>query len=421
MKIRKVSIKNINPATYNPRLDLKPGDPAYEKLKKSINTFGCVEPIVWNERTGNLVGGHQRFKVLIEKGCTEIEVSVVDLSQDKEKALNIALNKITGGWDEDKLARLLEDLSVCPDFDVTLTGFDLPEVSKIVDEQTRPTEDAFDFDSAVESIKEHITKSGDIIHLGPHKLMCGDSGNLDDLKKLMGDDRAQLIYSDPPYNVAYNSKSRPIKDRDKKKWEEIESDNLDQPQYEKWLNNIFTNMGHFFDKGASAYIWNGHRQFYFMHQVLTGLDYHVSSVITWAKDSFAISFAPYNWQTEHCLFFWKKNNGPHNWYGDGKQNNLWYANRDCINNLLHPTQKPVSLAVKAIKNSSKRGDIVLDMFLGSGSTIIASETLNRRTFGVEVNPKYCDAIVRRYIAFVGKEKVSDDILRMYCKEVQHAR
>jgi DNA modification methylase len=179
-------------------------------------------------------------------------------------------------------------------------------------------------------------------------------------------------------------------------------------------------MGHFFDKGASAYIWNGHRQFYFMHQVLTGLDYHVSSVITWAKDSFAISFAPYNWQTEHCLFFWKKNNGPHNWYGDGKQNNLWYANRDCINNLLHPTQKPVSLAVKAIKNSSKRGDIVLDMFLGSGSTLIASETLNRRTFGIEVNPKYCDAIVRRYIAFVGKEKVSDDILKMYCKEVQHA-
>jgi DNA modification methylase len=334
--------------------------------------------------------------------------------------LNIALNKITGGWDEDKLARLLEDLSVCPDFDVSLTGFDLPEVSRIVDEQTRPTEDAFDFDSAVESIKASITKSGDIIHLGPHKLMCGDSGNLDDLKKLMGDDRAQLIYSDPPYNVAYNSKTRPVKDRDKKKWEEIESDNLDQPQYEEWLNNIFTNIGHFLDKGASAYIWNGHRQFYFMHQVLTGLDYYVSSVITWAKDNFAISFAPYNWQTEHCLFFWKKNNGPHNWYGDGKQNNLWYANRDCINNLLHPTQKPVSLAVKAIKNSSKRGDIVLDMFLGSGSTLIASETLNRRTFGIEVNPKYCDAIVRRYIAFVGKEKVSDDILKMYCKEVQHA-
>ncbi len=150
MKIQKIALSRVNPVEYNPRKDLRPQDPEYKKLLRSIDEFGFVEPLIWNRKTGNLLGGHQRLKILLAKGIKEAHVSIVDLPLDKEKALNIALNKISGDWDEDKLAKLLEDLSVCPDFDVSLTGFDLPEVSRIVDEQTRPTEDAFDFNLAVE-------------------------------------------------------------------------------------------------------------------------------------------------------------------------------------------------------------------------------------------------------------------------------
>ena len=419
MKIQKISISEINPAPYNPRKDLQPDDFEYQQLEASIKEFGFVEPIVWNERTKTLIAGHQRLKILIKNGVKEVHASVVDLSHEKEKALNIALNKIKGSWDEVKLASVLDELSVIPDFDVSVTGFEFQEISKIIDEQSRPKEDTFDFLSAVKAVKDSQTKLGDVIKLGKHRIMCGDSNNLDDLKQLMQEQKAQLVYTDPPYNVAYDNKARPIKNKNKKEWDEIQSDDLNQGKYEEWLKNIFTNIGCYFDEGATAYVWNGHKQFYFMHKVLTELEYHVSTVITWAKDNFAVSFAPYNWQTEHCLFFWKKNSGKHKWYGNGKQSNLWYAQRDPAERLIHPTQKPAALVIKALKNSSARDDIVLDLFLGSGSTLIAAEDLGRRCFGMEIDPRYCDAIVGRYIAFVGKENVSADILERYCKEVNN--
>ncbi len=146
MQIQRVSIKQINPAPYNPRVDLKPGEPAYEKLKRSIDEFGCVEPLVWNRRTGNLVGGHQRFKVLIERGLTEVDVSVVDLPPEKEKALNVALNKIQGDWDQQKLAELLEELTKTPDFDVESTGFDLPDIKELIAEVLHQSPEDEDFD-----------------------------------------------------------------------------------------------------------------------------------------------------------------------------------------------------------------------------------------------------------------------------------
>ena len=176
MEIRKIPTNHINPAAYNPRRDLKPGDHEYEKIKESITNFGYVEPLVWNSRSGNLVGGHQRFKVLLERGLEEVEVSVIDLPPEKEKALNLALNKIQGGWDYQKLSSLLEELSQLPDFDVGITGFDSDEISQIFDRTTEFEEDDFDFESVVNSIKKPITQRGDLLELGPHHLICGDSG-----------------------------------------------------------------------------------------------------------------------------------------------------------------------------------------------------------------------------------------------------
>lgn len=416
MNIQKIKIDKINPAAYNPRRDLQPGDEDYEKLKRSMNTFGNVEPLVWNSRTGNLVGGHQRLKILIERGEKEVEVSVVDLDSEKEKALNLALNKISGDWDQEKLGHLLDELMKSPDFDVTLTGFDIPEISEILDQLEQVNEDLFDFEGEVKKIKNPKTKPGDLIELGPHRLLCGDCSKPEDLAKLLGSEKIGLIHTDPPYNVDYyggsrpNEKSRPATH---KLWDRIYSDNLPQDEYEKWLKTLLTNATAYLAPGAAIYIWNGHRQFGPMYLILAELGFHISCVITWAKERFALGYGDYNQQTEFCLYGWKEGGGAHIWHGPNNESTLWQIKRDNTADYIHPTQKPIAIAHRAIRNSSKRSDVVLDMFLGSGTTLMAADKLKRRCFGTEIDPAYCDGIVHRYIAYAGKEKVSKEVLTQY--------
>lgn len=416
MKIQKVKVDKINPAVYNPRKDLKPGNPDYEKLKVSINTFGYVEPLVWNARTGNLVGGHQRFKILLEQGHKEVEVSIVDLDLEKEKTLNLALNKIQGDWDDEKLGLLLKELIQNPNFDNLLTGFDMPEISQIFDRLEEITEDNFDIEGELKKIKDPKTKRGDIIELGDHRILCGDCSNPEDLKKLFGKEKAGLIHTDPPYNVNYyggnrpNAKARP---KNSKQWDRIYCDDMSQDEYEAWLIKVLTNGASHLAEGAAAYIWNGHRQFGPMYQILSKLEFHIGCVITWAKPNFSISYGDYNQQTEFCLYGWKEKNGAHKWYGPKNESTLWEINRDVTADYIHPTQKPIALAHRAIKNSSIRGNIVLDMFLGSGTTLMAADKLKRRCFGTEIDPAYCDGIVHRYVAYAGKDKVSKAVLAKY--------
>ena len=416
MNIQKISISRINPAAYNPRLDLKPGDPDYEKLKKSINTFGYVEPLVWNSLTGNLVGGHQRFKILLEQGVKEVEVSVVDLDPQKEKALNLALNKIRGDWDDEKLGALLDELSKGLDFDVTLTGFDIPEISEILDQLEEAKEDTFDFEGDVKNNKNPKTNLSDIIELGSHRIMCGDASRPEDLARLLGNEKVGLIHTDPPYNVNYYSGDRPneqSRPATHKLWDRIYSDNMPQEEYEKWLKSILTNAAVYLLPGAAVYIWNGHKQFGPMYLMLAELNFHISCVITWAKPTFALGYGDYQQQTEFCLYGWKEKGGSHKWYGPNNESTLWQIKRDNTADYIHPTQKPVAIPHRAIKNSSKRGDIVLDLFLGSGSTLIAADSLKRRCFGMEIDQANCDGIVKRYVSLAGKDKISPEVLAKY--------
>jgi len=423
MQIKKVKIEDIKIAAYNPRKNLEPNDPEYQKLKKSIVTFGYVDPLIFNERTGNLVGGHQRLKILIEQGLKEVDVSVVDLPLEKEKALNLALNRIQGEWDEDKLAELLADLKQIPDFDFSETGFDLPEISEILDREEEAKEDDFDPEKELENIKEAITKPGDLIELGVHRLLCGDSSKPEDLAKLLTDKKINLIFTDPPYNVQYYGGNRPIPEKSRPKasrnWQHIYNDNLSQEEYEVWLAKVFNNTTGYLAKGTPIYVWNGHRQFGPMYLMLSKMGFHVSCVITWAKESFSIGYGDYNQQTEFCLYGWKEDNGAHNWFGPTNESTLWQVKRESTSAYEHPTMKPVALAHRAIKNSSQRGDIVLDMFLGSGTTMIAAEGLERACYGMEIDPRYCDVIVRRYINFVGKDKVNEELMKRYFKEVKN--
>ena len=423
MEIRKIKTSEIHLALFNPRKNLQPGDAEYEKLKKSIESFGYCDPVIWNSRTGNLVGGHQRLKILLAQGLTEVEASVVDLPLEREKALNLALNKVQGEWDEDKLAVLLIELQQLPDFDVGLTGFDLPEISKILDRVEEAEEDNLDIEKELEAINEPITKPGDLIELGQHWLLCGDSSKSEDVIKLLGDKKANLIFTDPPYNVAYHPSNRPISEEAHSKaqntWRKIENDNLPQEEYESWLMQVFTNMSVYLDKGAAYYIWNGHKQFGPMHLMLNNLGFHVSCVITWAKERFALGYGDYNQQTEFCLHGWKEDNGSHHWYGPKNESTLWEIERESASTYNHPTTKPVALANRAIKNSSQRGEIVLDLFLGSGTTLIAAEGLERICYGMEIDPRYCDVIVRRYLGLVGKDRVNSELWDRYFKEVNN--
>lgn len=410
MNIETIAICGINSAPYNPRIDLKPGDLDYEKLRRSIDEFGCVEPLVWNRQTGNLVGGHQRLKILIEQGADAVAVSVVDLPLEREQALNIALNKISGAWDEVKLAELLQGLAAIPDFDVGITGFDRTEFSDLLDRlaTSQPEgEDNFDLGDALDAAKDQpaITKPGELVELGAHRLLCGDSSKPEDVVRLLNGRPIDLVFTDPPYNVAYYGGSRPTPSKARPKrsrnWKRIYNDNLTQPEYENWLKSALENALASLGPGAPMYIWNGFRQFGPMQTILTAAGAHVACVITWAKERFAIGYGDFNQQTEFCLYGWKEENGAHRWYGPTNESTLWEVPRDCTREYRHPTQKPLALAERAIRNSSRRDDLVLDLFLGSGSTLIAAERLGRNCYGIEIDPHYCDAIVRRYLAFVG--------------------
>lgn len=418
MNIQRVPVSKLNPAVYNPRLDLKPGDPDYEKLKRSIDEFGCVEILVWNEKTGNLVSGHQRLKILIEQGIQEVEVSVVNLSLPKEKQLNLLLNRVRGDWDEDKLQALVSELAEIPDFDLTLTGFDVPEISEILDRHQETKEDDFDLQKELDSIEKPITKKGDLIELGPHRLLCGDATKPEDLAALIGGDKIDLLDIDFPYNVNYMGGSCPRTDtRPKKtrKWTKIYNDSLPQEEYEAFMRAILSNIKAHLRPGASFYQWQAHRQLGPLYQILVEMDFHIACLICWAKESAAISYADYSFQTEQAVYGWLKGES-HYFAGSPGESNLWKVKRDPTKEYSHPCQKPVELAERAIKNSSKRGAVVLDVFLGSGSVMIGAEALGRRCFGMELDPKYCDAIVRRFIRFA-PGRVSQEVEERYMKGV----
>ncbi|RPJ70264.1 MAG: site-specific DNA-methyltransferase, partial [Alphaproteobacteria bacterium] len=219
------------------------------------------------------------------------------------------------------------------------------------------------------------------------------------------------------YNVNYNPDSRPIikKPKNKKYQGDITNDNLSPQKYRNWFNKIITSISESLVPGSCFYIWNSHKNFGLMHELLTEQNFKIGSVITWAKESFAPGFGDYNEQTEFCLYGWKAGS-KHYWYGPKNESTLWSINRDNTSLYKHPTQKALELAERAIRNSSKSGNIVFDPFLGSGTTLIAAARLGRRCFGIEIEPKYCDTIIRRYIATAGKNSVSQKILKLYCSE-----
>jgi len=389
MQIEKLKTELLIPADYNPRKDLKPGDPEYEKLKRSIEQFGYVEPVIWNKTTAHVVGGHQRLKVLLDMGITEVECVVIEMNEEKEKALNIALNKISGDWDKDKLMLLIADLQGA-DFDVSLTGFEPAELDALFKDSLKDGIHEDDFDVDAELQKPALTKQGDVWMLGQHRLVCGDSTKADTFNVLMDGKLANLVVTDPPYNVNYEGSAGKIK-----------NDNMGNEAFYEFLLEAFKNTEAAMAKDASIYVFHADTEGLNFRKAFAESGFYLSGTCIWKKQSLVLGRSPYQWQHEPVLFGWKKS-GKHNWYADRKQTTIWEFEKP-KKNADHPTMKPVALVAYPILNSSLSNCIVLDPFGGSGSTLIACEQTDRICYTIELDEKYCDVIVKRYIEQVGVE------------------
>lgn len=388
MLMKTMSIAELKPADYNPRKDLQPGDPEYDKLKRSLIEFGYVEPVIWNSTTGHVVGGHQRLKVLEDLGHNTVDVIVVELDETREKALNIALNKISGEWDQDKLALLIADLDAS-DFDAELTGFDDAEIAQLIGslDEDEVEDDEFDLTAALEAAA--FVERGDIWTVGRHRLVCGDATSAEDVELLMDDKKANLVLTDPPYNVAFESGSGLS----------IKNDKMNADKFYNFLLAAFTNMAGVCEKGASAYVFHADTEGLNFRHAFAEAGFYLSGCCIWVKDSLVLGRSPYQWQHEPVLFGWVKT-GKHRWYADRKQTTIWNFAKP-RRNADHPTSKPLDLLAYPIGNSTQANAIILDTFAGSGSTLIAAEATDRICYCMELDEKYASVILRRYAEHTG--------------------
>ena len=390
MKWQALPIDVLLPAVYNPRKSLKKGDKEYEKIKNSILEFGYVEPIIVNYDM-TVIGGHQRLTVLKDLGYKEVQCVVVEIKdENKVKALNIALNKITGVWNEELLADLISDLQKS-NFNIDFTGFEPPEIeqlfSKVHNKEIK--EDDFDVDEALK--KPLISKKGDIWLLGRHRVYCGDSTIPESYSLLMDGKKANIVVTDPPYNVNVEESAGKIK-----------NDNMPDGDFYKFLFAAFVNMEQNMESDASIYVFHADTQGLNFRKAFTDAGFYLSGCCIWKKNSLVLGRSPYQWQHEPCLFGWKRG-GRHQWYSDRKQTTIWEYDRPRVSKE-HPTMKPVALMAYPIQNSSMSNCIVLDPFLGSGSTVIAAEQAGRICYGIELDEKFVDVIVKRYIEQVGSSE-----------------
>ncbi|ENZ5542441.1 site-specific DNA-methyltransferase [Enterococcus hirae] len=396
MQIELMKLSDLKPADYNPRVNLESGMDEYEKLKQSILEFGFVDPPIFNKRTGNLVGGHQRVAVAKDLGvCEEIEVSIVDLPLEKEKALNVALNKITGRWDADKLAILLQELDTEA---LDVSGFSEDEIQDVIDQFDMKLDmenEAIDDNYQIELPEEPKAKLGDIYQLGNHRLMCGDSTDIEQIEQLMDGEKADMLITDPPYNVNYEGKTEDSLT--------IQNDNKTSLEFYEFLKNAFAAVYKQLDKGASFYVWYASSEVVNFVTALVDSNFLVKQELIWCKNTFVLGRQDYHWQHEPCLYGWKAD-GSHNWCGDRKQTTILDFDKP-LSNKEHPTMKPVPLFDYQIKNSSRKGDKVLDIFGGSGTTMVACEQNDRQAYLMELDPRYVDVIINRWEEFTGKKAI----------------
>ena len=396
MRVELVPITRVIPYARNPRRN----QAAIAKVAGSIREFGFRQPIVVDPEMVVVVG-HTRLEAARTLGLAEVPVHVAEgLSSAQLKAYRLADNRLheEAEWDKELLGCELLELKEL-DFDLELTGFDKSEIEKLFQEAEFGIRPDADEDSAPALVETAETESGELILLGPHRLLCGDATSAEDMARLMDGARAQVVFTDPPYNIGYAPEERPL-GRNRKTLGKILNDSLDPGDYSRLLRESLARASEALTEGGVLYVCHAETHSAVVRQIFSEI-FHLGSVIIWDKGHFAIGRSDYHWRHEPILYGWRHGDR-HEWFGDRKQSTVWEDARERSQDYLHPTQKPVALVERAIGNSSREGDRVLDVFAGSGSTLIAAEKIGRVAYLMELDPRYCDVIVKRWEEATGK-------------------
>lgn len=379
-KIQRIKIDEIIPYENNPRDNKN----AIDKVAESIKEFGFTNPILL-DKDNVVIAGHTRLEAAKKLNLTEVDCVYLDLTEEQAKAYRLVDNKTAefAEWDLDLLNIELEELSL-EGFNMDNFGFDFNLDFK--DDGETLEEDDFDAEEV-----ESIVKRSEIYRLGEHVLMCGDSTNAEDVMSLrdaMGDD-ADLIVTNPPYNVNYEGTAGKIK-----------NDNMDDSSFKDFLFEAYSRMYEISKKGAGIYVFHADFEGVNFRQEMVKAGFLLKQCCVWVKNSMVMGRQDYQWQHEPVLYGWKEG-ATHHWYSDRKQKTVWNFDKPSRNGE-HPTMKPIDLIGYPIKNSSKKGDVVLDLFGGSGSTLIACEQLGRRCMTMELDEKYASVILKRWEELTGE-------------------
>lgn len=355
------------------------------KLRSSLREFGFVNPIIV-DREFNVIAGHGRLMAAKEEGISEVPCVFVDyLTESQKKAYILADNRMAmdAGWDEELLKIEMEELQNLG-YDLGYTGFDEKELADLfgIDDKDVKDDD-FDLTAALE--KASFVERGDVWFVGKHKLMCGDATSSEDVSKLMEDKKANLILTDPPYNVAFKSSDGLT----------IQNDSMKNNDFYEFLFSSFKNMAEHLENGGAAYIFHADTEGLNFRKAFIDAGFHLAGCCIWVKDSLVLGRSDYQWQHEPVLYGFIQN-GKHPWYSDRKQTTIWNFNKPKKNSN-HPTSKPLDLLAYPINNSTQANAIVIDTFGGSGSTLMACEQMNRICYTMELDEKYASVILRRYV------------------------
>lgn len=381
MNIKSMKLEELKEYSNNPRLN----DEAVEYVAKSIEEFGFKVPIIV-DKDNVIVAGHTRKKAATRLGLKEVPVIVADdLNADQIKAFRLADNKVAeySEWDMDLLMIELNDI----EFEMEDFGFDDAEIEDI--------EEAEEDDFEVEVPEEPKSKLGQIYQLGKHRLMCGDSTKQEDVDELMDGKKVDLFITDPPYNVSYTGKTKEMLT--------IENDEMADEDFRQFLVDAFKTADEVMKPGSAFYIWHADLEGYNFRGACKDIDWQVRQCLIWVKNSMVMGRQDYHWKHEPCLYGWKPG-AAHKWEADRKQTTVLEFDRP-NKNLEHPTMKPIPLFDYQIKNNTVKGDNVLDLFGGSGTTLIACEQSGRESYTMELDPKYVDVIIKRWEEYTRKKAV----------------
>ena len=405
LKIEYIPIENIRPNEYNPK---GMTEKEAKDLEKSITEFDIVDPIIANKaegREGKIIGGHQRFKIYKKMGIEEIPVIFLNIPDlEKERELCLRLSKNVGSWDWDLLANFDEEQLI-------EVGFGEEELEARFNITGEPEEDEYDIEKTIEMIKEPRTKPGELWKLGDHRLYCGDSEKKEDVRKLMDGYQADCVFTDPPYNVNYAGM----------KHDKIKNDNMTETAFVEFTLKYMEILKDNLKTGGVFYICSGWSSYPIFLYAIKAMGMKFANPIIWVKNNTTLGWNDYRYKYEMLmkgknkhkgkgkkksipiLYGW--NGGKHYFKDTRFESDVWEMKRRASQTMIHPTQKPIALISKAINNSTKRGEIVLDLFGGSGGTVISCEKLKRACRVNELDPIYCDVIIDRWSQYTGEKAV----------------